>query len=286
MSVKRAFCWMVIATLGTAPLAAQEGPLPFDSVPADAASPFGGMAITPTRVVLDNGGAGEQVTLYNNGNAPVTYRIDAVDLGLDAAGDYVALTEGAEAPWSALPFVRYSPRQVTLHPGQRQSVRIIARAPRDMAAGEYRGHLSFSTIPLVDKPISQTAKAHVAEQQTVSVSVALDYRITIPILLRTGRPEGGSAIEAATPEVTADGRTQLRISLRRTGQRSDYGTLRAYDSDGKEVGTVAGVSVLPPTDTRIVPMPIEQNARPVRLVYEEELPGRKAGQILAERVLR
>lgn len=278
---------LVGALAATASFAAEDGPLPFEAVPAEAASPFGGMAISPTRIILENGGPGQQVTLYNSGGAPVSYRIEGVDMGLDAKGDYAELDEGAEAPWSALAHIRYAPRQVTLQPGERQSVRIIARAPRDFPTGEYRSHLRFSSIPLVDKPAPDGTDSKTASDQrpTVSVSVALDYRITIPILLRVGRPAGGSVIESATPGTAADGSTQIAVSLRRTGQRSDFGSLRAFDPGGKQIGVVAGISILPPGDIRIVTMPVDAGARVAKIVYEEELPGRKAGQILAEYVL-
>ena len=278
---------MVAAVLGLPLHAAQEGsaddgPLPFDALPADAASPFGGMAISPTRVVLDAGGRGASVTLYNSGGAPVTYRIDEVELGLDAQGNYRALAEGEEAPWAATPYLRYSPRQVTLEPGQRQSVRIIARAPRDLPPGELRSHLSISSIPLVtpveDKP---AAPAEPGEERTVAVTVGLDYRITIPVLLRTGQPSGGTVIESAVPDPAAES-PALMVTLARVGLRSDYGVLRAFDAAGAEIGLLRGVAVLPPGRTRTVRLPLQGDQPAMRLTYAEEDAGALKGAVLAE----
>lgn len=263
-----------------------DGPLPFDALPADAASPFGGMAISPTRVVLDAGGRGASVTLYNSGGAPVTYRIDEVELGLDDEGNYRTLAEGEPAPWAATPYLRYSPRQVTLQPGERQSVRIVARAPRDLPEGELRSHLSISSIPLV-APVADTPARPSSDgegERTVAVKVGLDYRITIPVLLRTGQPAGGSAIAEATPDPDPAS-PALLVTLARTGARSDYGVLRAFDAAGAEIGLLRGVAVLPPGRTRKVRLPLQGDRPAVRLTYAEEDAGARKGAVLAEYTL-
>jgi hypothetical protein len=281
--ILQAFFAFLAAALA-APAMAQdesEGPLPFDALPADAASPFGGMAISPTRVVLDAGGRGASVTLYNSGGVPVTYRIDNVELGLDEAGNYLSLAEGEATPWAASPYLRFSPRQITLAPGQRQSVKIVARAPRDLPPGELRSHLTFSSIPLV-KPAKAADDAGSADagEDSVSVSVGLDYRITIPVLLRIGQPEGGSAILSATPspgELRA-----LRVTLARTGERSELGVVRAFDRSGQQIGILRGISVLPPGRTRIVDVPLSGDQPAAKVTFSADDAGRDAGAVLAE----
>lgn len=261
---------------------AADGPLPFDALPADAASPFGGMAISPTRVVLDAGGRGASVTLYNSGGAPVTYRIDEVELGLDPDGNYRPLAEDEAAHWAATPYLRYSPRQLTLQPGQRQSVRIISRAPRDLPPGELRSHLSITSIPLVASADETPEPASGKDGgRTVAVKVGLDYRITIPVLLRTGQPTGGSVIEAAEID-DSTGTPALRVTLARTGTRSDYGVLRAFDAAGEQIGLLRGVAVLPPGRTRVVRLPLSDTRPAVRLTYSEEDAGARKGALLAD----
>ena len=277
----------LLAALLAAPAMAQdesEGPLPFDALPADAASPFGGMAISPTRVVLDAGGRGASVTLYNSGGVPVTYRIDNVELALDEAGNYRNLEEGEAAPWAATPYLRFSPRQITLAPGQRQSVKIVARAPRDLPRGELRSHLTFSSIPLVQpaKAADDAEKADAGED-SVSVSVGLDYRITIPVLLRIGQPEGGSAIVSATP---SPGETRaLRVTLARTGERSELGVVRAFDKGGQQIGILRGISVLPPGHTRIVDVPLSGDQAAAKVTFSTDDAGPDAEAVLAEYTL-
>lgn len=282
----------LLAALLAVPAMAQdesEGPLPFDALPADAASPFGGIAISPTRVEIEAGGRGASVTLYNSGGVPVTYRIDNVELALDEAGNYRNLEEGEAAPWAATPYLRYSPRQITLAPGQRQAVRIIARPPRDLPPGELRSHLTFSSIPLVapaPAPDENEAGADAETDNKVSVSVGLDYRITIPVLLRIGQPQGGSAIVSAAP-AASDPRA-LQVTLARTGERSELGVLRAYDKDGAQIGILRGISVLPPGRTRIVTIALNGDQPAARVTFAPQNAGTAAnagpdaGPILAE----
>ncbi len=261
---------------------ADDGPLPFDALPADAASPFGGMAISPTRLALDAGGRGESVTLYNSGGKPVTYRIELVELGLDEAGNYRQLSEGEEADWSAARYLRYSPRQVTLQPGERQSVRVIARAPRNLPAGERRSHMRFSSIPLVEEvdEAAQEQSASEDSENTVSVSVGLDFQITIPVLLRSGQPEGGAAIQSVSR--STDNPQTMTVVIERTGLRSNYGVLRALDANGEEVGVLRGLAVLPPSKTRTVSLTLRDGAEPVSVVFEEQIGAKKTGERLAQ----
>lgn len=283
---------LAAAVLLALPAAAQDsaeprsdGPLPFDALPVDASAPLGGMAVSPTRVVLDAGGRGATLTLYNSGASAVTYRIDEVELGLDADGNYRQLAEDETASWAATPYLRYSPRQVTLQPGQRQSVRIIARAPRDLPAGELRSHLSVSSIPLV-APVTDTPEQadEAGDNRTVEVRVGLEYRITVPVLLRTGNPQGGSTIAAATLD-SSGSQPALKVTLARTGGRSDYGVVRVFDAADNEIGLLRGIAVLPPAPTRSVKVPLQGNGPPARVTYSEDDVGGRKGALLAELTL-
>lgn len=249
------------------------GPLPFEALPADAVSPFGGMAISPTRVIIQPGEAGGQVTLYNSGATPVSYRIDAVDLVLDEVGGYREVEDDEAAPWSALPLVRYAPRQVTLRPGERQAIKIVSIAARDLPPQEYRSHLRFSSIPTIApvEPSDDSAEASGdGENRTVTVSVGLDYRITIPLLLRTAEAQAGAAIASAQEIRGPQGERLLSVELARTAAYSDYGSLRVFDAADQEIGVLRGVAVLPPLNLRNVAVPLTGSTAAKRVTFEVE----------------
>jgi fimbrial chaperone protein len=156
------------------------------------------------------------------------------------------------------------------------------RAPRDLPDGELRSHLSVSTIPLV-APVTDTAQQddQSGDNRTVEVRVGLEYRITIPVLLRTGNPQGGSSIAAAVIDTETEQRA-LKVTLARTGTRSDYGVVRVFDAGGEEIGLLRGIAVLPPAPTRTVRVPLQANRNPARITYSEDDVGGKKGAVLAE----
>lgn len=263
-----------------------EGPVPFDAVPADAASPFGGVSISPTRVVLEGGKRSDQVTLYNSGTKPVTYRIETVDMIPLMQGGYAAPEEDAPRPnWSADPLLRYAPRQVTLQGGERQVIKILSRARRDTPPAEHRTHMRFSTIPLVEDVSDEPSDAVSEDSKTVSVSVGLEYRITIPVILRVGDLSSGTQIKSASVEIGESGAAEVAVTLARLGEASDYTRLRVLDSNDVEIGLLKGVSVLPPLTERIVRVPIKvAGARPAKVVLETN-PARGEGEALSDFIL-
>ncbi|MET0371333.1 MAG: hypothetical protein ABW039_08145 [Sphingobium sp.] len=255
-------------------------PETFDAVPADAGQPFGGIAISPTRLVMD-ARRGGQVMLYNSSTAPVSYRVESLDLSIDETGAHSPVADGAIPAWSALPHIRYAPRQVTLQPGQRQAIKVIARVPADVAAGEYRSHLRFSSIPTV-APVEEAAEEKPGQDRMVSVTVGMDFRVTIPLLLRVGETTGGARIERSQVVSSAENRRAVNVTVARTGNRSDYGTLRIMGVDGAVLGSLRGVSVPAPLGRRIFPVALTGTAKPASVAYVEELPGMRDGDVLAQ----
>lgn len=269
--------------LGPVAMRAQEEaskPETFDAVPADAGQPFGGIAISPTRLVMD-GRRGGQITLYNSSSAPVSYRVESLDMAIDETGAHTAVADGTVPAWSALPHIRYAPRQVTLQPGQRQAIKIIARVPADLAAGEYRSHLRFSSIPTV-APVDDAPEQKSGEERMVSVTVGMDFRVTIPLLLRVGETQGGAAIERSQIVAGTQGGRVANVTVARTGNRSDYGTLQVLGADDAVLGSLRGVSVPPPLGRRIFPVALTGTGKPAKVTYVEELPGMRDGALLAQ----
>jgi fimbrial chaperone protein len=266
-----------------------QGPTPFDAIPAEAVSPFGGLSISPTRLVLESGQTSAQVSLFNSSGKTVTYRIETVELEALAEGGYGDVAAEEVPDWSAARWLRYAPRQVTLEAGERQVVKIMARAPRTSHPGEYRSHLRFSSIPTV-KPVEKDEPSTPQDDgadRSVAVSVGLEYRVTIPVILRLGTLEAGTEIVSATQQRAPDtGKPQIAVTLRRTGERSDYGVVRVLDAAGEELGLIRGISVLAPLATRVVTIPLSGSGTPAQVVYEIEGQPGEAAKRLSEAAIR
>lgn len=259
-------------TIGVMSVSAQtpDGPQAFDAVPADAASPFGGLSVSPTRVELGTKPDGSRartgkLTLYNSSAKPTTFRLEPIDLIPLEEGGYDQPQDGAERPdWSAAPLIRFAPRQVTLQPGMRQTVKVISRARRDTPAGEYRTHLRVSTIPLVED-VGQDESEDRTPDGAMNLSVGLEYRITLPVLLRVG--DVGFETDLREANNTDSG---VHVWLTREGDASQPLDLLAYNASGKLVGQVKGVSVYPPLVQRLVKIPVGDGQRAARIVLTSD----------------
>lgn len=277
-----------VATGTPASAQAEDSALPFDAVPADAGAAFGGMSISPTRILMKAGASGGQVTLYNSSEESVSYRVDLVDLAIDETGAYRDLAEGEDAPWSASPFIRHAPRQVTLKPGERQTVKFIATAPRDLPANELRSHIRFSSIPVV-APVTEAKPADDSDREpnSVSISVGLDYRISIPLILSVGELEEGARIQSARLVAAEAGGRQAEVVLARTGGRTTYGAVRILAADGTELGAVRNIAVLPPNETRKVTVTLSDSSKPpAEAVFDKMLDSHKTGDRLSQLPLK
>jgi len=184
------------------------------------------LSINPHRLVLEETDRAATVTLLNRGADQETYRIYWVyrrmteSLGVEAAAN---AEEAGVADAAAI--IRYAPRQVTLNPGESQTVRLLVRRPSDLADGEYRAHLMFRREP-------NLVTSHTTGGSELSLNVHLAYGITIPVIVRHGDEE--PTVAELRGELNASGEN-LRVSLLRRGAHSLYGRLQAlHVADGVE----------------------------------------------------
>ncbi|MDQ3269909.1 MAG: hypothetical protein M3Q11_06955 [Pseudomonadota bacterium] len=102
------------------------------------------LMVHPTRVVLENDQRSAQLEIINNSDKPAVYRISLVNRRMDEVGGFSPIESALPGEQFVDEMVRYSPRRVSLAPGASQIIRVMARKPADLAAGEYRSHLLFA----------------------------------------------------------------------------------------------------------------------------------------------
>src|SRR4051812_14773746 len=100
----------------------------------------GGLMVIPSRVDLNEKNTSQEVRLINKGNEVTTYRISFQHLRMNKNGSYEEITSAGKENF-ADDVVRFSPKQVTLKPGEVQTIRLMFKKPADLADGEYRSHL-------------------------------------------------------------------------------------------------------------------------------------------------
>lgn len=187
------------------------------------------LLISPTRVVFADKERSENVVIINQGATTATYRIEMVINKQDASGGYERLErqkDNLSGLFLADDMIRFSPRQVTLEPGGRQTIRMSLRKPDNLAKGEYRAHLGFVQLPgaveLERDPKAATMQVFMLTSFTIPVQVwqgAIDVKATITSASIT------TQIDPANPNQKQWG---VKVALKRTGTFSSFGKLNIY----------------------------------------------------------
>jgi len=111
------------------------------------------------------------VRVSNTAKRPMTYRVDLINLRKDAQGKLVESTQALPDDRFAAEFVRFSPRQFTLEPGETQAIRLSLRKPATLAPGEYRSYLRVTELPP-------------DEQTTGPIRIEMLMRHQLPIIVK------------------------------------------------------------------------------------------------------
>jgi P pilus assembly chaperone PapD len=252
----------------------------------------GNVNISPKRVVFGDKERGSTVILFNQGAAPATYALELVDHFMDAEGAVREPKEGEALPAgvrSARSMIGFTPRRVTLAPGQSQIVKLRVQRPQNLAAGEYRTHLTVTTLPPADAGLTAQQAVDPARGQLAFRVVAV-YRLSIPLIVRQGPADVQAKIASAKfirqqPDVPP-GVSAVDVEMVRQGASSLYGDVEVHASNGKKselVGRVRGAAVYPEVDRRMVRVslarPVQRNER-LSVTYRDD--DTRSGQPIAQ----
>ncbi|WP_462174535.1 fimbria/pilus periplasmic chaperone [Pseudoalteromonas gelatinilytica] len=194
------------------------------------------LLISPTRVSFDERHRSAKVTVINSSEEYRTYRVVWSEKLALPGGGYQTLSEPVARSLS--PMARLSPKQIRLAPGERQTIKIAIRKPKDLAKGEYRSHLLFQALPNEDK----AAKAGLKVNMILSFSIPIVYR------------EQGELPKVAfqTAEIVEDSVNKTpKIAVKLTEKQgfSSYGRLSAYvtNSAGEQekIAEIGNLSLYP-----------------------------------------
>jgi len=224
------------------------------------ANAAGQLMVSPTRIVFEGNERTKQVNLINNGSEAGRYRISFVRRKMDEDGRFEDVSENEPGMYSD-EIVRFSPRQVTLQPGQSQTVRLMLRKKRDMPDGEYRSHMLFQSLP----DPAETDISHLADDDSKGMTVQLIpvVGITIPVIVRQGKLS--STVSLSDFELkqanTVKAEQTLSFKIKREGNRSAYGDFRVYftprNGEPVVVAQVNGVAVYTPLASRSVELRLQ-----------------------------
>lgn len=175
-----------------------------------------GLLISPLRIAFEDRERADTIVLINSGSETRTYRLEWEQKKALAAGGYELLTESEAKTFNtASQMIRFSPKQVTLKPNERQTVRLSVRRPKGLEDGEYRSHLLFKQLPIKSNEFS-------GKGQGIQLDVMLSY--SLPIIVRQGVRKADVEITDVNVANKADS-TNIELDFKRTGASSTIGNV-------------------------------------------------------------
>lgn len=189
------------------------------------------LLINPTRVQFNPEDRSADITLINNSETTNTYRLEWAEKRAKNEGGYEDLSaeEAAGFP-TASQMLRFSPRQVTLKPGERQTIKMALRRPQGLKEGDYRSHLLF-------KALAPEAKAE-SDSNNPSMAINIVLSFAIPVVVRQGALQQQITVNNAVIDYQPSQKTgSVTLDLSRSGLHSVMGNLKAYwtPNGGQEV---------------------------------------------------
>lgn len=248
------------------------------------------LMLYPTRIVFEGNQRAAQVELMNNASTPATYRISLVNRRMSDTGTFSAIEE----PWLGEQFadsmLRYSPRQVTLAPGEGQTVRLMVRKPAGLKSGEYRSHLLFSRQPTAQTP-RNVEDPKVGSDQ-IGVQITALVGASIPVIVRHGNTSASVAITDVNLRNDA-AKPLLEFAIKREGNQSVYGDISVIftprNGQPEVLARANGVAVYTPNPVRraSISLPLKQHKAlangTLQLQYREQ--AEDGGDLLATALL-
>jgi P pilus assembly chaperone PapD len=219
--------------------------------------------IYPTLVMFEGNSRSATITLTNRGDANGTFETSWSELTMTPEGGLLRV-EG-DVPWSVQPYVRYSPRRVTLEPAESQVIKIALRRDMEAPEGEYHSHfrvLTLNSEDLADEsedPANESEEAAAPPTSDSAVTITARSAVAIPIIWRNSKVSPGATIEAVN--VNRD-TNQLTVDVRRHGNVSVRGYLHVLGEmpDGTEGALAEPVPLViyPSLETRAIAITLNE----------------------------
>ncbi len=229
------------------------------------------LLVSPTHVAFDSRERSKEIVLINTSDSVKTYRIEWQQKKALEHGGYEAISDESDFP-IASNMLRYSPRQVTLQPNERQVVKLALRKPKGLKPGEYRSHLTLRALPSQHKT---------APKQTgFAIDLKLRMSYSLPVIVRQG--ENNLGVMASSANFTFDPvheKGNISVNFIRTGDYSSYGNITAYwlpkggHSEPVVVARLSGYSVYTELDKATANLiwvgnAFEPSAGSLSIIYE------------------
>ena len=249
----------------------------------------GQLMVAPTRIIFEARDRTAQVSLVNSGTETETFRLEFVRKRMTETGQFLDVDKPLADERFSDGMIRFSPRQVTLPPGQSQTIRLILRKKANLEAGEYRSHLLFKTIPKTSA--SSIESVGNKDGKNLSIELKPSLGISIPVIVRHGKTTSAVSIDGIKRFYDKKQKKQVvEFVLSRNGNESVYGDLSVnlIKSNGTtyNLARMNGISVYSPNSMRkvrmVIYLPKNVSLKEGKLVIVYTKPADAGGAIMAK----
>ncbi len=234
------------------------------------------MLISPTRAMMNEDNRSATFTLRNTSDGSRTFRLSWEDKKSDSFGGLQKVSD--DDNWPSLDgMVRFSPRQITVGPGENQTVRLSFRPPSDLTKGEYRSHLLLKIVSEESEPTSVVNMEH-PDVEGASIQLFMQTSFSIPVVARYGvSPPSVTIGDIEVVPASSEGNMALKVTLEKEGDSSSYGNLvvemqRDQGSPVQRIGRREGLNIFHELNRRVVKVPLREKSIPsglwIRIAYE------------------
>jgi hypothetical protein len=245
------------------------------------------LLISPTRISFESRDRNKEIIVVNTSNEVRSYALSWDEKKQNQFGLYEDLSQSeANAFNIASPYLRFSPRRITLSPGESQRVKLLLRRKADMPIEAFHSHLKFTLIPTSVTAPSDT------EQEGISIRMNFFLNYAIPVIIKNHRklPEVNLISAVYNSEASGESFGSIELTLENLNGTSSHGNFTVYfkpqgGSKFEPVGYDNAVNIFHEVETMTRSIPLVKalsapNGR-FKLVYEgkEEFTNKLSSEI-------
>lgn len=211
-----------------------------------------GLMVAPTKLVFKEGkSTSASLTLINNGKEAATYRIRSIYKKMNTNGSFTEI-DIKDAQNALGRKLRFSPRQVTIQPGQSQKVRVTLRSTGVLKGQEFSTRMLFTATPLVEEKPSEDKPQ---DKDKFSIKLTALFGVSIPVLYWPEGIQSKVTYNNVSSEMI-ENTLNVSFDMQLIGNKSSYQNVevRWQNPDGQtvEVGSVKGLYMYYPQTERHV----------------------------------
>jgi len=203
------------------------------------------LRITLKRVVFEGPKRAEVITVINNKEEAVTYRLGWRHFVMTESESLVAIDIGQPLPPEVKPvddMVRFAPRRFTVPPKSSQQIRMMLRMPANLADGEYRSHFWVRPEADVEDIRKKIEREQRGQDGQGGVTMKMLAGVTMPVIVRKGDLDASATVQNLQVQNTP-GAINVSFYLARNGNKSLYGDIDYICNDDYVIRTSRGNAI-------------------------------------------